>query len=238
MMYEATRCVVHQLKQSSSPGNKRLSVMPSAVDVAKRALVKVLKELAAKYQVALSVNRESADKDVTKGYRKVCLKVHPDKGGDVADFKKLSAANDAWQDLLLGKAGPGRPAKQEQPERPQPWVMAVATEPKVFSVRGQAVLLTYQSFASDLVVFLPVWRRFVAFVVARLKEWGVRHWTATAETNEDATHHFHLMLQFFQAGKRVSSLYAFEEVLPNASANDLLGEGMGGNRFNLGSLLS
>ena len=53
--------------------------MPSAVDIAKRSLVTLLKELAAKYRVTLDVNRESSDEDVTKAYRKVCLQVHPDK---------------------------------------------------------------------------------------------------------------------------------------------------------------
>ena len=66
--------------------------MPSAVDLAKRELVKVLKELAAKYRVALSVTCHSSNEDVLKAYRKVSLKAHPDKGGDAEDFPRLSIA--------------------------------------------------------------------------------------------------------------------------------------------------
>lgn len=91
--------------------------MPSAVDLAKRELVKVLKELAAKYSItfAFTLTRESSDEDVIKAFRRVSLKVHPDKKGDVQDFQKLSATNDAWQDLLKNAAAPGRPASA--PER-------------------------------------------------------------------------------------------------------------------------
>ena len=88
--------------------------MPSAVDLAKRELVKVLKELAAKYSItfAFTLTRESSDEDVIKAFRRVSLKVHPDKRGN---FQKLSATNDAWQDLLKNAAAPGRPASA--PER-------------------------------------------------------------------------------------------------------------------------
>ena len=77
--------------------------MPSPADVAKRDLVKLLKTLAVKYGVQLEVTRDSCEKDVVKAWRKLSLKLHPDKGGDAQDFAKLSAANDAWQDLLKSK---------------------------------------------------------------------------------------------------------------------------------------
>ena len=91
--------------------------MPSAVDLAKRELVKVLKELAAKYSItfAFTLTRESSDEDVIKAFRRVSLKAHPDKKGDVQDFQELSATNDAWQDLLKNAAAPARPASA--PER-------------------------------------------------------------------------------------------------------------------------
>ena len=69
--------------------------MPSEIDVAKRELVKVLRELAAKYRVNLVLTRESSTNDVEKAFRKVSGKAHPDKGGLLADFQKLSASNDA-----------------------------------------------------------------------------------------------------------------------------------------------
>ena len=91
--------------------------MPSAVDLAKRELVKVLKELAAKYSITFTftLTRESSDEDVIKAFRRVSLKAHPDKKGDVQDFQELSATNDAWQDLLKNAAAPARPASA--PER-------------------------------------------------------------------------------------------------------------------------
>ena len=72
-------------------------------------MVKLLKALAVKYGVQLEVTRDSCGKDVVKAWRKLSLKLHPDKGGDAQDFAKLSAANDAWQDLLKSKGCPGRP---------------------------------------------------------------------------------------------------------------------------------
>ena len=74
-----------------------LLAMPSPTDLAKRDLVKVLRELAVKYGVALSLTRESANKEVEKAFRKVSFKAHPDKGGLLADFQRLSATNDKWQ---------------------------------------------------------------------------------------------------------------------------------------------
>ena len=64
--------------------------MPSAVDLAKRELVKLLKSLASKYKLLLELSRDRSDNGVKKAVRKVSLKTHPDKGGDVADFQKLS----------------------------------------------------------------------------------------------------------------------------------------------------
>ena len=208
--------------------------MPSEVDVAKRELVKVLKSLAAKYTIDLQLSRDSSDADVKKAFRKVSLKAHPDKGGAVADFQKLSLAKDCWQDACKNKAPRGRPAKPEsqRPKSGKPWFVVSPEDRKVCRVRGAAVLFTYQSFSSDLSVLLPTWRRFVSFLESKVKEWGVKHWTATAETNEDGKHHFHTMVHFWQRDdKRVTRAYAFEGVLPNASANDLLGEGFGGKRF-------
>ena len=45
--------------------------MPSVLDLAKRDLVKVLRELATKYQIVLALSRESSNKDVAKAFRKV-----------------------------------------------------------------------------------------------------------------------------------------------------------------------
>ena len=95
--------------------------MPSAVDLAERELVKLLKSLASKCKLHLELSRDSSDNDV-KAFRKVSLKTHPDKGGDVADFQKLSATNNSWQDLCKNTAAPGRPPKAEKPKRQRPEV--------------------------------------------------------------------------------------------------------------------
>ena len=216
--------------------------MPSEADIAKRELVKLLRALAAKYGVALTVARESAEKDVHQAFRKVSLKAHPDKGGAVADFQKLSAANDAWANACKNSARPGRPAGRPEAREPgtgrgqrptsgAPLAAVAPRETKLYRLQGVAVLFTYQGFSADLGEFLPIWQRFVSFVESKQKEWGVQHWTATAETNEDGKHHMHYMVQFWKAAERTSNLYAFEGALPNASANDLLGEGFAGKRF-------
>jgi hypothetical protein len=134
-----------------------LSSMPSPVDTAKRALVSLLKALAARYDCPLTLTRDSSDSDVRKAFKKVCLKVHPDKpGGSVPDFQRLSAANDTWQDLLKNNGAPGRPPKAEQERKPRPragkpFAMTAPTARKEYSVRTLAVLLTYQGFPEDVV---------------------------------------------------------------------------------------
>ena len=70
--------------------------MPSELEKAKRALVLMLKSLAQKYGVNLVLSRDSSDDEVRTAYRKVALKSHPDKGGDLQDFQRLSAQNGGW----------------------------------------------------------------------------------------------------------------------------------------------
>ena len=58
-----------------------LVVMVSGVDRAKRALVTLLRQLAAVYAVSLAVTRDSADSAVRTAFRKLSRKTHPDHGG-------------------------------------------------------------------------------------------------------------------------------------------------------------
>ena len=74
--------------------------MPSELDSAKRGLVKLLRSLAEKHGVQLVLTRDSTNKQVQQAFRKIALKVHPDKGGEQAAFQELSNMNDAWQDLV------------------------------------------------------------------------------------------------------------------------------------------
>ena len=70
----------------------RVAVM--AALQARRALIKILIQLASVYAVVLQLHRDSVDLDVTKAFKKVVLKVHPDKGGRPEDAKKLNSAKD------------------------------------------------------------------------------------------------------------------------------------------------
>jgi len=69
----------------------------SATQLAKRALVVLLLAFARVYHLDLKLNRDSADTDVKKGFRRVIVKAHPDKpGGSEAHTKALNAAWAKW----------------------------------------------------------------------------------------------------------------------------------------------
>ena len=68
----------------------------SATLAAKRALVKLLRTLAVPYGVGLDITRDSSDADVTRAFKKVAAKAHPDKGGKLQDSQQLHATRDAW----------------------------------------------------------------------------------------------------------------------------------------------
>jgi hypothetical protein len=71
----------------------------SAFQVAQRALVKLLLSLAQAYQVVLAINRDSAKAAIQKAFRKVSVKVHPDKGGSTTDFQRLTVAQSGGADV-------------------------------------------------------------------------------------------------------------------------------------------
>ena len=66
--------------------------MSSRGQLAKRAFVKVLLALAASYGLLLHLNRDSADDAVSSAFRRAIKRVHPDKGGAVADAQRLQTA--------------------------------------------------------------------------------------------------------------------------------------------------
>ena len=88
------------------------------------------------------------------------------------------------------------------------------------------MLLTYQEFFE-----LGVWKRFLKFVRSQFFQWKVQYWCATLKTNSDDTFHLHLALQFYSAADRTAQAFIFEDVTPNARANDLLGEGWCGKKW-------
>ena len=81
----------------------------------KRVLVSLLLELARTFGASINVTRDTPDNGVKTAYRKVMLKVHPDKpGGSAAAAKRLNNAWDSWNEanrvcggLGCGLQGPG-----------------------------------------------------------------------------------------------------------------------------------
>ena len=165
----------------------------SPLQLAKRALVAVILALAAAHNIVVEVSRESPDDVVRKTFRKVCMKVHPDKGGSVGEQQRSNAAKEAWEAALRQGTRRGRPRKaagQRAAGRAEPRGGAnaqgaaavpagsLASDRKVFRVQSEAVLLTYQGFSG-----LDQWVRFLAFVRGSLKSWKVMRWCATLESN-------------------------------------------------------
>jgi len=63
------------------------------------------------------VTRESADAEARKAYRAVSAKVHPDKGGNAEDQKKLNATYTEWCDVAFDKASPKSKSEKGTNER-------------------------------------------------------------------------------------------------------------------------
>ena len=81
--------------------------MVSAVDQAKRALVALLRTLAAAYACAVRVARDSEDAEVRTAHRAVSRKVHLDRPtGCAADQKWLNAAQEKCQIRMASPATP------------------------------------------------------------------------------------------------------------------------------------
>ena len=193
------------------------------MQLAKRAFVLVIRALAAVYTIAVSVTRDSTDQDVEKAFRKVAVRVHPDKGGSTSDSQKLHAARDAWRESQKNTAGRGRPKAEARKPSQQPNGLApVSTPRKEHRIQGEAILLTYQGLPPAA---SSEWLRFLTFVGRNLKAWSVKHWCATLETNEDGSSHLHLMLQFTKSVDFTVVRFVFEGHRPNASSSDYLGEG-------------
>ena len=69
----------------------------SAVQIDTRAFAKLLLAFAAQYKVAVTISRDSAEKDILAAYRRVVKKAHPDKGGKKEDQQKLQDATVDWE---------------------------------------------------------------------------------------------------------------------------------------------
>ena len=190
---------------------------------AKRALVKLLLSIAAIYSVSLqSFNRDSPDKEVEKVFKRVLLRAHPDKGGNVEDTQKLNRAKENWDNLRnqSGSKNSSSPP-EDHANSADPSSNPLVVPKKGKRIQSSAVLLTYNGVKE-----VDQWHRFVKFVESQKKAWGIRHWCATMEASKEGNLHFHLMLQFdSDTIDTYSKEFAFEGLYPNASTNDLLGEG-------------
>jgi curved DNA-binding protein CbpA len=198
--------------------------MVNKVDTTKRLLVTLLRSLAVIYGLVANVTRESTEKEIRAAYKKVSRKAHPDQGGALEHQQALNAARDAWEEALAARKRHGGPRKANKPPgKPASSGLLVHVERHVssgFRFQGEGVLLTYQKFPDT-----GCWQPFLGHVKTRLVVWKVKFWCATMETNDDGTYHLHMMLQFYKAQERQAQTFAFSGVRPNASSNDLLGEG-------------
>ena len=200
--------------------------MVSALDRAKRALVVILRTFGHVYGLVVDVTRDSPDSDISRSYRQVSRKTHPDHGGNTEHQKSLNIAHDDWNVAKRSTKQAGRPkATERSATAADDQFVIQVNRVKEYRFQSLGVLLTYQKFADK-----SCWKRFLLFVTRRLCKWKVRYWCATLETNGDETYHLHLMLQFFRAQDRSAPEFEFEDIIPNGHPNDLLGEGWGGKR--------
>ena len=163
--------------------------------------------IAALVSMHLGVSRDSPDKDLRAAYAKLQRRLGRNRAAHAQEAAQLKLAKVAWEQSLTDRCKAGRPA----------------TGPQCFRINAAAVLLTYQPLAD-----MAQWMRFVTFLQVHVGVWGVKHWCATLETCESGRLHTHVMLQFRKKADMSSRMFAFEGVHPNLSANDYLGEGIGG----------
>ena len=96
------------------------------------------------YEV-LGVQKKATQSEIKKAFRKKALKTHPDKGGDVEEFKKLQAAYEVLGDeekrakydqygLEGAAAASGRPRTRCTPSR-CPWKICTTARPRSWPLR-------------------------------------------------------------------------------------------------------
>ena len=203
--------------------------MPSsATTLAKRSLVSLILKLAVAYQAAVSVSRDSPDARVLASYRKLILKVHPDKGGRLQDMQDLQSAKDKWDEARKG-CKPGRPQKDHNAGGRRQKNTEICpkdlTDPdqakKQYRICSSFVLLTFHG-----IVDIAHWESFVKHVKDQRQRWGWKHWCATLETSKKGGLHIHCALQFKSQTDRSSRFFAFDGLYPRADLHDPLGQGI------------
>ena len=200
----------------------RVAMPVGALQRAKRAFVGVLRSLATAYGITVEVTRDSEDAAVTRAYKRVLLKVHPDKGGTEEDAKRLNAAKEKWDSAKekaahegAGTAAPPRAPGPAPPAGPPTRGVQVVTPASAgrpateYRVRGLGVLLTYAGVAD-----VAQWRRFVAHVKSKRRAWCVKHWCTTLEASKEGSLHVHLMVQFTSSVDMTTKRFLFESLVP------------------------
>lgn len=82
---------------------------------------------------ALGVPEDAGAEQITRAYRKLAVRLHPDAGGDIAEFQRVTHARDVLADphrraqydadLSTSRSGPalGRPLTARQPQAAATW---------------------------------------------------------------------------------------------------------------------
>ena len=159
---------------------------------ARRTLVQLLLKLGVVYGVVLNLHRDSVDLDVSKAFKKVLLKAHPDKGGSEQHTKDLTTAKDRWEKAKkpVGRPKDGGSATDPEEAVPTPGFLDIVDREEakvVYRIQAVGALLTYFRVQG-----LAQWYRFVDFVAAQKQKWNIRHWGATLETTKRDRLHIHL----------------------------------------------
>ena len=217
--------------------------------------VAIVSRLAAQHGLRRKLTKRSSQADVTKAYKKLVLKVHPDKGGNPDEFKELQAAKDAFD--LTGNAKGGRPAADggrptsarppppKRPAEPTAETNDVAAASRTLSVPcvlpcehcgghvgGVRVECTACMFTYNGLTSLGDWDLFVAAYMLMLSGWGVLYHLATLERCLNGKFHVHLMLQFRMKVNKRSTEFYIASWKPNVRPawGNLMGETMASKR--------
>ena len=200
--------------------------MASAFQLAVRAFLKVLLQLAQTYHLTLDITRDSEEHKFLQAFRKVAKKTHPDKGGNAIDFRRLQEVREQWERARTADRSWGR--RWEKMQHAEDDSLVPVQKKSVYRIRGASTLLTYHGFTDK-----EQWPLFLSFVEASLKKWDVMHWCATFERSHTQKLHAHLALQFHHEIERTTRFFAYDGRAPNAQLNDYLGEGPCKRRYQL-----
>ena len=85
-------------------------MVASVVQVAKRALLATMRAVAFTVGMALTCSRDSPDREVVAIFRRLALRVHPDRpGGSTERQQRLNDARAAWDTARSAGKAAGRP---------------------------------------------------------------------------------------------------------------------------------